>query len=74
MTNLAAKQCKFKCIYENGSHKWCTAPVACDSFGYCRERNFDGKGMSTEQVERRKAESEATNKIERDHHGRPYRD
>jgi hypothetical protein len=37
--------------------KVCRAPLACGSFGYCRERNFDGNGMAPEQVARRLRES-----------------
>lgn len=37
----------------------CHSPRACDGFGYCRERNCDGKPMSNDEIARRKAESDA---------------
>lgn len=50
--------CEFKCIVVD-AFRACASPVACGAFGYCRTRNFDGKGMSEAEVARRKAESEA---------------
>lgn len=35
---------------------WCRSPVACGGFGYCRQRNWDGKPCYGEDVERRKRE------------------
>lgn len=35
---------------------YCRSPLACGSFGYCRERNFDGYPMSQSEVNRRHAE------------------
>jgi hypothetical protein len=37
----------------------CRSPLACGSFGYCRERNLDGRRMSPAEIERRKQESDA---------------
>jgi len=37
----------------------CRSPLACHSFGYCRERNFDGCPMDQANVDRRRRESEA---------------
>lgn len=37
----------------------CRAPIACDSFGYCRERNFDGAPNDERNFARRRAESDA---------------
>lgn len=37
----------------------CRSPVACDAFGYCRERNFDGAPMDQLQIARRRTESDA---------------
>lgn len=39
---------------------YCRSPMACGSFGYCRERNFDGYPMSQSEVNRRRAEQEAS--------------
>ncbi|CAN7381023.1 hypothetical protein LJR220_003386 [Bradyrhizobium sp. LjRoot220] len=44
----------FACI-----KKTCRSPVACEGFGYCRERNFDGAGMDESQVQRRGRESDS---------------
>jgi hypothetical protein len=54
---MAGKQVDFKCI---GDH--CCSRLACHAFGYCRERNFDGKGMSKQECERRKRESDQEGK------------
>lgn len=35
----------------------CRSPVACGGFGYCRERNNDGRPMDEANVARRKQES-----------------
>lgn len=35
----------------------CRSPIACGGFGYCRERNFDGHGMSESEIQRRRRES-----------------
>lgn len=34
----------------------CRSPVACGGFGYCRERNQDGRSMDEETIMRRRAE------------------
>lgn len=36
----------------------CRSPVACGGFGYCRERNQDGRGMGREAIEARRIEAE----------------
>lgn len=46
----------YLCINSPGG---CRSPVACDAFGYCRERNFDGAPQNDAQWARRKAESDA---------------
>jgi hypothetical protein len=37
---------------------YCRAPLACSGFGYCRERNLDGRGMSEGDVAARRAEEQ----------------
>lgn len=37
----------------------CRSAIACNTFGYCRERNFDGQPVNEDENARRKAESDA---------------
>lgn len=51
----------FRCIYvAPDGYRWdhCCAPIACSVFGYCRERNFDGKDVNETENKRRKKESD----------------
>lgn len=48
----------FRCIVVD-AFRSCASPVACEVFGYCRTRNFDGNGMSEAEIARRKAESDS---------------
>ncbi len=34
----------------------CRAPVACNVFGYCRQRNLDDRGMTRDECTRRMRE------------------
>jgi hypothetical protein len=47
---------QFRCKKETGR---CLSPLACDGFGYCRERNSDGRPMDEATIALRRAESDA---------------
>jgi hypothetical protein len=44
----------------------CRAPLACWVFGYCRQRNFDGRDMDKAECERRYREQRESDQLKAD--------
>lgn len=53
---MPAEVRRYLCVKSQGSY--CRSPMACDAFGYCRERNFDGYPVNESEIARRRAESD----------------
>lgn len=49
--------------FHNGlpHYDYCRSPLACGTFGYCRNRNFDGLPVDELGIVRRRNESKAVN-------------